>query len=148
MKALLITAIFIFSLIAHAQENNDKKIFFETFVKAQNDHDLQAVGELLSDSPDFLWITKGNAIWGKEAALKKFEALYKGTWQLEPVPAEFKVKLLSAKSWQIFVPIIFNIGEPGQEAKKTRFLMNMVLVKESGKLKISSILPIQSLVQP
>jgi hypothetical protein len=41
---------------------------FAKFVAAQNAHDLKAVGELLQDSPQFLWITRGVPIWGRDAA--------------------------------------------------------------------------------
>lgn len=144
MKHLFFGLILLFTVNVFGQKNDDSKSFFESFVKAQNNHDLNAVSDLLMDSPDFLWITKGVAIWGKEAALKKFEVLYKGTWILEPDMTAFKVRTFNSKTWQVFVPIIFTIGEPGQEPKKIKFLMNMVLIMSAGKLKLASLLPIQS----
>ena len=57
---------------------------FDQFVKAQNSHDVAAVRELLLDSPNFLWVTRGAPIWGRDAALKRFETLYQGTWKLRP----------------------------------------------------------------
>lgn len=148
MKQLFVSLILVWAVNSSAQKNDDSKTFFQSFEKAQNNHDLKAVSDLLLDSPEFLWITKGVAIWGKEAALKKFENLYSGTWLLEPDMTEFKVNTLNSNVRQIFVPIIFTIGEPGQEPKKIKFLMNMVLVKQFHKLKVASILPIQSANQP
>ena len=115
---------------------------FERFVAAQNAHDEKAVASLLLDSPDFLWITRGTAVWGPEAAMKRFAALYQGTWQLEPLPSELKVMIIDDSVAQLFIPITFTIGGAGQSAQTTRFLMNLVLRKTADGWKVSSILPI------
>ena len=115
---------------------------FDRFVAAQNAHDLRAVEGLLLDSADFLWITRGTPIWGREAALNRFKALYQGTWQLAPDAGALKVVMLGDSVAQLFVPIAFSIGAPGQPPQTTRFLMNQVLVKTPGGWKVSAILPI------
>jgi uncharacterized protein (TIGR02246 family) len=115
---------------------------FERFVAAQNAHDVREVGALLLDAPHCLWITRGAPIWGHEAALKRFEALYQGTWRLEPDMSALRVMMLGDTSAQVYVSIVFTIGAPGQAAQTTRFLMNQVLVKTSGGWRVSSILPI------
>ena len=115
---------------------------FERFVAAQNAHDVRAVEALLLDAPHFLWITRGAPIWGHEAALKRFEALYQGTWRLEPDMSALRVMMLGDTTAQVYVPIVFTIGAPGQAAQTTRFLMNQVLVKTSGGRRVLSILPI------
>jgi uncharacterized protein (TIGR02246 family) len=115
---------------------------FDRFVAAQNAHDLRAVEALLLDSPDFLWITRGTPIWGREAALKRFKALYEGTWQLAPDASALKVAMLGDNAAQLFVPISFSIGAPGQAPQTTRFLMNQVLVKTPAGWRVSAILPI------
>jgi ketosteroid isomerase-like protein len=115
---------------------------FERFVAAQNAHDVQAVERELLDSPDFLWITRGTPVWGREAALKRFKALYEGTWQLTPEAGALKVVMLGDGAAQLFVPISFSIGGPGQAAQNTRFLMNQVLTKTPSGWKVSAILPI------
>src|SRR5512141_1440920 len=66
---------------------------FDRFVAAQNEHDVKSVEALLLDSPQFLWITRGNAVWGRAEALKRFEGLYAGTWHLEPEVAAFRFVL-------------------------------------------------------
>lgn len=118
---------------------------FEQFIKAQNQHDLTALDNLLVDSSDFIWITKGQTIWGKKSALKRFETLYKGTWSLEPDKSNLKIITLDQNSRQIYVPITFLIGESGQEPKQIKFLMNMILVNKTGAWKVSAILPIQTM---
>jgi polar amino acid transport system substrate-binding protein len=115
---------------------------FDRFFLAQNAHDLGAVGELLLDSPHFLWISRGASLWGREAALQQFSTLYQGTWQLAPDMADFQVTLLSGDVAQLYVPIDFTTGPAGQAAQTTRFLMNQVLVKNAGKWQVESLLPI------
>jgi ketosteroid isomerase-like protein len=118
------------------------KAQFSKFVAAQNAHDLKAVGDMLLDSPQFLWITRGSPIWGREAALKRFEALYQGTWSLDPKTDELKVFEVQPGVAQLYVPITFMIAPAGQTAQPTRFLMNQILVKTPNGWKVSSVLPI------
>ena len=127
---------------ATAAPEDDVRKTFEQFVAAQNAHDIPAVENLLLESPDFLWITRGSAVWGREAAMKRFRALYEGTWQLAPEAGALKVLVLGASTAQVFAPIVFSIGAPGQPPQTTRFLMNQVLVKTPGGWKVSSLLPI------
>ena len=132
------------SIHSKATIKNDPRNTFDQFIKAQNQHDLVLLSNLLVDSKDFLWITKGVAIWGKDEALKRFENLYKGTWTLNPDLESLKIITLDKNTRQIFVPITFSIGEKGQEPKQIKFLMNIVLVKKSDSWKVTTILPIQS----
>jgi hypothetical protein len=125
-----------------AAPEDEVRAAFDRFVAVQNAHDEKKLAGLLIDSPDFLWITRGAAIWGHEPALKRFAALYQGTWQLTPEPSGLKVMMIGDSVAQLFVPITFTIGNPGQPAQTTRFLMNQVLRKTADGWKVSSILPI------
>lgn len=140
--ALLLSMLLGLSHLAHAGTEDDIKTAFDAFVAAQNAHDSKAVSNTLYDSPNLLWITRGTAIWGRQAALKRFEALYQGTWRLEPEAGALKILVLGLDAAQIFVPIMFTIGAPGQAAQPTRFLMNQVLIKTAEGWRVSSILPI------
>ena len=146
MRPLLKVAFSLVLLIlpgaAKAGTEDEVKALFQKFVAAQNAHDLKAVGELLQNSPNFLWITRGTPVWGREAALKRFETLYRGTWSLEPKADELKVIEVQAGVAQLYVPVTFMIAPPGQTAQPTRFLVNQVLVKTTEGWKVSSILPI------
>ena len=128
--------------MARANNEDEVRALFTKFVAAQNAHDLKAVGALLQDSPQFLWITRGAPIWGRDAALKRFEALYQGTWSLDPKIDELRVIELQPGVVQLYVPIMFMISPAGQTAQPTRFLMNQVVVKTADGWKVSSILPI------
>jgi hypothetical protein len=130
------------STLAIATSEDDVRAVFDRFVKAQNSHDLDGVREVLLDSPNFLWVTRGAPVWGREAALKRFESLYQGTWKLSPDAASLKSVLITESTAQLHVPITFNIGAPGQPATETSFLMNQTLVKTAVGWRIANILPI------
>ena len=142
----IVSVVFVLAILVpyslFAAPEDEVKAVFERFVAAQNAHDLKAVGELLLDAPHFLWITRGTPIWGREAALKRFETLYQGTWRLEPDTAALRVMMVGDNAAHVYVPIVFTIGAAGQEAQTTRFLMNQILVKTSGGWRVASILPI------
>jgi len=125
-----------------AGSEDEVKATFARFVAAQNAHDLKEVGALLQDSAQFLWITRGSPVWGRDAAIKRFEGFYQGTWSLDPKMDELKVIELQPGIAQLYVPITFMIAPAGQTAQPTRFLMNQVLVKTGSGWKITSILPI------
>jgi ketosteroid isomerase-like protein len=127
---------------AMAAPEDEVRAAFDRFVAIQNAHDEKELAGILVDSPDFLWITRGAAVWGHEPALKRFAMLFQGTWQLVPDPSGLKVMMIGDGVAQLFVPITFTIGSAGQPAQTTRFLMNQVLRKTAGGWKVSSILPI------
>jgi ketosteroid isomerase-like protein len=116
--------------------------FFDQFVTAQNAHDPTAVGDLLWDNPGFLWITGGNLIRGKDAALQRFGTLYTGTWHLDPKLDQLQITKVSADVAGIYDRIDFTIGAAGQTATTTQFLWNAVVVKTQKGWQVASILPI------
>jgi ketosteroid isomerase-like protein len=127
---------------AVAAPEDEVRSTFDRFVTAQNAHDIKAVESLLLASPDFLWITRGAPVWGQDAALKRFAALYEGTWQLDPELTSLKVIMVGEGVAQVYIPIMFTIGAAGQPPQQSKFLMNLVLVKTQAGWRVSSILPI------
>jgi ketosteroid isomerase-like protein len=138
---LLVTA------AASAEPEEEIRAVFARFVAAQNAHDLGAVRDLLWDSARFLWITRGVPVWGREAALKRFEAVYQGTWRLEPSLGELHVTMLSNGAGQLYVPILFTSGAAGQPGQSTRVLMNQTVIRTPAGWKVANIVPVPILVQ-
>ena len=64
---------------ALAASEDEVRATFERYVAAHNAHDEKALAALLLDSPDFLWITRGTAVWGHDPAMKRFDGLFQGT---------------------------------------------------------------------
>ncbi len=127
---------------ARAGTEDEVRAAFERFVQVQNAHDAKALEGLLLDSGQFLWITRGTAIWGREAALQRFSQLYQGTWKLEPEWAALRVVPLGAEVAQLYVPVLFTTGAAGQPPAVARLYLNQVLLKTSAGWRVASILPI------
>ena len=129
---------------AVAGVEDDVKASFDRFVVAQNAHDVSAVRDLLLDSPSFLWVTRGAPIWGRDAALKRFETLYQGTWKLSPDTPTLKVIVLSDTTAQAVRASDDREASSRQASRRTieLFLLNQTLVKTSAGWRIASILPI------
>ena len=142
LPILALVTILLAATRAEAGAEDDVRATMERFVATQNAHDVNALRDLLVDSPQFLWITRGIPIWGRQAALARFEALYRGTWKLEPAMSELRVVMLGDAAAQIYVPITFTIGAAGEAPTTTRLLMNQVLLKTGDGWKVTSILPI------
>jgi hypothetical protein len=116
-------------------------------VQVQNAHDAKALEALLANSTQFLWITRGTAVWGREAALQRFAKLYEGTWRLEPDLASLRVVPISDSVAQVHAAVQFTIGAPNQPSQATRFLLSQVLVKSGGAWRVMSIFPIPAPTQ-
>ena len=127
---------------AVAAPEDEVRAAFDRFVAAQNAHNVKAVEALLLGSPNFLWITRGAPVWGADEALKRFAALYSGTWRLDPEPSSLRITMIGDGVAQVYVPIVFTIGAAGQPPQQTRFLINQVLVKTPSGWRVSSVLPI------
>jgi hypothetical protein len=127
---------------ARASAEEEVRAAFDRFVQVQNAHDAKALEALLADSPQFLWITRGTAVWGREAALQRFAKLYEGTWRLDPDPTSVRVIPISENVAQLYAAVQFTIGAPSQPPQASRFLLNQVLVKSGGAWRVMSIFPI------
>ena len=129
--------------LGHAATMEDEvRAVFDKYITAQNNHDLKSVRTLLIDSPDFLWITRGKPVWGREAALKSLEERYKGTWHIEPDRKELRVISVSRRVAQVYATTQLTVGDPGAEPSKIRLYINLVMVKKPEGWRIASILPI------
>jgi uncharacterized protein (TIGR02246 family) len=124
-----------------ATMEEEVRAVFDRYVAIQNAHDLKSMRNLLVDSPDFLWVTRGKPVWGREAALKELEERYKGTWQLDLDRKELRVISVSRRVAQVHAAIQLTVGDPGARPAKTRTYINLVMVKKPEGWQIASILP-------
>jgi ketosteroid isomerase-like protein len=139
---LSMAAALLLANVCVAAPGDEIRDLFAKFVAAQNSHDVAAVRELLRDSPDFLWVTRGVAIWGRDPALQRFATLYQGTWHLQPDAAGVRITVLNDSTAQLVAPVTFSIGAPGQPATDAPFILTQTWVRTEGGWKISSLLPI------
>jgi polar amino acid transport system substrate-binding protein len=115
---------------------------FDRFIVAQNDHNLAVVGDLLLDSPRFVWISGGTRVYGREAGLKRFETTFQGTWHLEPITEDLQVTSPRDDVALLYVPVVFTIGPAGQTGQTSRSVMNQMLVKTEKGWQIASLVMI------
>lgn len=132
---------------ARASTEDEVRAAFDRFVQVQNAHDTKALEALLADSPNFLWITRGTPVWGRNAALQRFAKLYEGTWRLDPDPTSVRVIPISDSVAQLHAVVQFTIGAPSQPPQATRFLLTQVLVKTGTVWRVMSIFPIPAPAQ-
>ena len=147
IRPLLLACALGWSSVACAGTDEEVRATFERFVQAQNSHDVKALAGLLADSPQFLWTTRGVAVWGREAALARFARLYEGTWKLEPELAGLRVVPMGEDVAQLHVPIVFTAGPAGQPPQVVRHFINQVLVKKDGAWRVMSIFPVPAPAQ-
>jgi uncharacterized protein (TIGR02246 family) len=147
IRPLLIGCALGWSGLACAGTEEEVRATFERFVQVQNAHDVKALAGLLADSPQFLWTTRGVAVWGREAALARFAKLYEGTWKLEPELAGLRVVPMGDNVAQLHVPVVFTAGAAGQPPQVVRNFINQVLVKKDGAWRVMSIFPVPAPAQ-
>lgn len=142
-RFLLVAVLTMAAALARASTMEEEvRAVFDKYIATQNAHDLKAIRNLLSDSPDMLWISRGKPIWGREAALKTLEERYKGTWKIEVDKKELRVISVSRRVAQVYAPTQLTAGEPGADPSRNRLYINLVMVKKPEGWQIVSILPI------
>lgn len=146
-RVWILVAAAMFATAAHASMEEEVRAVFDKYIATQNAHDLKGMRILLSDSPDLLWISRGKAIWGREAALKSLEERYKGTWRIDVDKKELRVISVSRRVAQVYAPTELTFGDPGVEPARNRLYINLVMVKKPEGWQIVSILPILVLPQ-
>ena len=147
-RFLIVTALAMVATLARAATMEDEvRAVFDKYIATQNAHDLKGMRNLLSDSPDMLWISRGKPIWGRDAALKSLEERYKGTWKIDVDKKDLRVISVSRRVAQVYAPTELSVGEPGAEPARNRLYINLVMVKRPEGWQIVSILPILVLPQ-
>jgi len=142
-RLLAFAALVTIATLAHAATMEDEvRVVFDKYIAVQNAHDLKSMRGLLADSPDFLWISRGKPVWGREAALKSFEERYKGTWRIDVDKKELRVISISRRVAQVYAQTQLTVGDPGVEPIRNRVYINLVMVKKPEGWHIVSILPI------
>lgn len=142
-RFLMLIALALVATLARASTMEDEvRAVFDKYIATQNAHDLKGMRNLLSDSPDMLWISRGKPIWGRDAALKSLEERYKGTWKIDVDKKDLRVISVSRRVAQVYAPTQLSVGEPGAEPARNRLYINLVMVKKPDGWQIVSILPI------
>lgn len=113
---------------------------YQAFVAAQNAHDLARVRQLLIDSPKFLWVSDGMAIWGPDATLERMALFQRSEiWEVVPALDRSRVVDVAPDTAFLTLPLTLRIGarEPGPD--ELRFLVNVLCVKTAAGWRIAAL---------
>jgi uncharacterized protein (TIGR02246 family) len=127
-----------------ADPADEVRAAYRHFVEVQNAHDISSLTEILSDSPAALFVSGSTPIWGREALLKRFETLYRGTLHFDPNYDDVKVDTVAPGVARLVVPVVFLVAPPGQTAQPKNFLVTQVWVKANGAWRLTTIVPTSS----
>jgi uncharacterized protein (TIGR02246 family) len=122
-----------------ADPQQDIRVLYETFVAAQNAHDIEAVRAVLSESPDFLWITDGRPVWGREEMLARMASFQNAEiWQVEPEYDASRVIVLDDDTAVFHIPLVLVIGSKADPAR-LKWLVEVLCQKEPAGWRIAGL---------
>jgi uncharacterized protein (TIGR02246 family) len=126
---------------AAADTASEVRALYEQFVSAQNASDLKTVRSLLIDGPDFLWITDGMAVWGRDAAIARMSLFQKSEiWRVEPDLGKSRVVELGPGAAIFHLPLLLVIGSATPGPSRLKFLVEVVCRQTSAGWRIAALL--------
>jgi Domain of unknown function (DUF4440) len=121
---------------------------YKRFSSAQNAHDVAAVREMLSDRPDFLWISDGKPFWGRDAMIARMAEFQKAEiWRVEPEYESARVVMTSEAGGYLHIPLVLVLGSNSQPAR-LKWLVGVLCVRERGEWKIAALFTTQDKRRP
>lgn len=142
LKALALAVVIFLAGPASSEAKSiadDVRALYDRFVTAQNDRDLDAVRQVLSDREDFLWISDGKPFWGREAMITRMASFQEAeVWRVEPEYASAKVVEMSSEAAYLHVPLVLVLGRRESPAK-LRWLVEVLCQKSDGEWRIAAL---------
>src|SRR4051812_27649274 len=97
--------------LAQTQAQDELKLMFDRYIKAENEHNLAAVGQALQDSAEMMWVAPRSVpVWGRDNVMMELTKRYQGAWKLEPEIAAIKVTVYGDTSARLVVPVYYTSG--------------------------------------
>jgi uncharacterized protein (TIGR02246 family) len=124
---------------ASANWSEEVRATYERFVAAQNARDLSRVRELLLDGPQFLWVSDGMSVWGREAMLERMASFQEAeVWRVEPDLARAEPVRLTEATAFLHLPLTLVIGsQPSPD--RLRFLVSILCVRAIDAWRIAAL---------
>jgi ketosteroid isomerase-like protein len=136
---ILLAAMIWMSSSAKADTRTDVLALYNAFAAAQNVRDPVRIKAVLLDSPDFLWVSDGKSVWGREALLERmsrFQTLE--VWRVEPLLDRARVVEVSADVAYINMPLDLHLGTKSAPTV-TRFLVSILCRKTPEGWRIAAL---------
>jgi hypothetical protein len=128
------------------------RTLYQTLIRAENAHDLQAVRRLLWESPSTLFVAKtktpaeGNwaGFWGSDVVMRHFHDLYEGPFRIDPDYSKEKIVGLARDVAETYVPVRITVAYAGQTPVPKPFLMILTWIRtrEGWRMATDIALPI------
>ncbi len=146
MKALFVTLTLavVFAAVGTASSDakgveDDIRALYDRFVTAQNNRDLDAVRKVLSGREDFLWVSDGKPVWGREAMIARMASFQEAeVWQVEPEYVSARVVELSADTAYLHIPLVLILGRRESPAR-LKWLVEVLCQKFDGEWRIAAL---------
>jgi ketosteroid isomerase-like protein len=122
-----------------ADTRGDVLATYARFAEAQNARDLTRVKALLLDSPDFLWVSDGKSVWGRDALIERmgrFQSLE--VWRVEPLLDEARVVEVADGVAYVNMPLDLRLGARA-EPTTTRFLVSILCRRTDEGWRIAAL---------
>jgi SnoaL-like protein len=112
---------------------------YQRFAAAQNARDVPKVRALFLASPDFLWVSDGQSIWGVDDTLKRM-ALFQDAdiWHVEPNLAKAKAITVDEHTAYLHLPLVLTIG-PKAAPEKFGFLVTVLCIETEEGWRIAGL---------
>jgi uncharacterized protein (TIGR02246 family) len=122
-----------------ADPAGDVRRAYAAFAAAQNARDIARVRTLLSDAPDFLWVSDGKTFWGREAMLERMAAFQQSpVWRVEPDLDKATVVAVAADAAYLHMPLTLVIGA-AERPDRLRFLVSILFQRRAGAWTIAAL---------
>jgi hypothetical protein len=97
------------------------------------------VKDVLLDSPDFLWVSDGKSVWGRDALIERmgrFQTLE--VWRVEPLIDRARVVEVAPGVAYLHMPLDLHLGSKA-EPSITRFLVSILCRKTDAGWRIAAL---------
>lgn len=103
---------------------------YRRFVAAQNAGDLGTVHGLFTEVPRFLWVSDGQSVWGRDAAIERMSLFRKSeVWEVTPDLAGAVTVSLDERTAYLHLSLVLAIGSKVPGPDHLPFLVSMLGIR-------------------
>jgi ketosteroid isomerase-like protein len=100
---------------------------YRRFVAAQNAGDLDAVRDLFTEAPRFLWVSDGQSVWGRDAAIERMASFRQSeVWRVTPDLGGAVAVRLDDRTAYLHLSLVLEIGQKDPGPDRLPFLVSML----------------------
>ena len=128
-----------FAVPVKADWSDEVRGTYLAFATAQNARDLQKVRSLLLDSPQFLWVSDGRSVWGRDATIARMATFQEAeVWRVEPALAGAVPVRVGEGTAYLHLPLRLVIGSDAKP-DDLRFLVSVLCTRTPDGWRIAAL---------